>query len=245
MRGNENLEITSNPEVEQARDFFVEQIARMTSLSTDALRKKTLRELLNWYKDAINADPTPEQFKSLMERLDGKNGQRNEGTEVAFKEFLSAKLPKEVVSRMVQRLHVRSIKDVPLKEIEKVHAEREELGIKMRLGFHVATNEYTDEVPVSAFESVTVANGQDIVVPPGNAHYSITEKGLYKEVLQRSGGALLYLIEGSTGDFTNSNQAYRDAHRPKGWISTARKLPIISKIELTPAVAEALGTETQ
>lgn len=163
--------------------------------------------------------------------------------ETNFKRFLAMKLPQELLGRLIQSERVNSEEDIPLEALERAHSIREKTRTRMILGYHVANNEYAGEVPQSKRESITIAAGEEIKVLAGNAHYSTSPRGLYKMPLQRDGKKFLYLVEGSSSDFSESNKSYTEAHRGRGWVSTARPLPIIFKTEIDNDLERELGLQ--
>lgn len=230
------------PELKMVREFFVDALSRfLPETAADALANKPTRDLFQLYKAMINSAPTYESFKTLTENMSAGIDYDSETAREHYREFLAKKTPKELIERQIKENHLEDAESIPLEKLESLHSLREEKNTRMFLGFHVANIEYEEEIPQSKTESVTVVDGKQIIVPRGNAHYSVSENGLYKDVFKRGGKAFLYFVEGSTSDFGKTSENYRTAHQSKGWINTARKIPILFKTKLTPDILASLS----
>lgn len=250
-------------QIKKLREFFVEHLP---VFSREKLEGKTLEELLTIYRKLTNAEPTPAGFIDWTRELDRESAEELEGrfqetlekdNKVAemWKKFLYLKLPREIIIKQEKEIEKRVEKEleknpdkkitqedyeIPLNQLQLIHEKRKDN--KMILGFHVANNNYeqSGKIPVSHKESITVSGGQEIHVRRGNSHYSI-KPTVYKDVFRRGSKVFLYLVEGSESDFGFLNQEYREQHIDKGWVTTARELPVIFKIELTPQLERELG----
>ena len=227
--------------IKKIRNFFVENLP---TLNREIVEKKSTKELLKFYQNIINSEPVRGNFERVAnEFFPEQQRLSDEEKDELFKKFLILKLPRELIKRQLETLKLEKEKEIPLERLEEIHKKREQANSRMLLGFHMANLDYErlGSVPTSKIPSVTQVGGKTIEIPPGFSHYSLG--GLYKEVFKRGGKIFLYFVEGSQSDFSSSTQKYTDAHKEKEWVVTARQLPIIFKVEMTPEIEKELGLE--
>jgi len=225
--------------IKKIRNFFVENLP---ILSREAAEKISAKELLKLYQNVINSEPVRENFERAI-HFSQQEKLSDEQKDKLFKKFLTLKLPRQLIKRWLEVLKLEKEEEIPLEKLEEIHKKREQANSRMLLGFHMANLDYegSEFVPASKIPSTTQIDGQTIEVPVGFSHYSL--KHLYKSVFKRGGKIFLYFVEGSQSDFSPSTQKYIDAHKEKGWVATARHLPIIFKVEIVPGIEKELGLE--
>lgn len=227
--------------IKKIRSFFIENLP---VLNREAAENKSTKELLKFYQDIINSEPTRENFeRTVSELLPEQEKLSEEEKKELFKKFLTIKLPEQLIKRHLEILKLEEEKEIPVEKLEEIHKKREQANSRMLLGFHTANLDYENSefIPASKISSTTQADGKTVEIPAGYSHYSLNH--LYKEVFKRGDETFLYFVEGSQSDFSPSIQKYTEAHEEKGWVATARQLPIIFKIKMSPEIEKELGLE--
>lgn len=253
---------------EKIRSFFVENLPIKNEIE---LASKSLGELLKIYQHFLEVEAAPDGFKiwsaqhdpALEEKLKQKPAEewvQDKDLSDLWRKFLHGKLPRAKIEREEKaiadkiaaeekinpsKIFYQKDFDIPLITLEQMHQKSKS---RLFLGLHVDNRDYQNrgEIPPSFTESNTDMAGQRITIPAGYAHYSVGTNKVYKKPFQSGQKVFLYLVEGSEADLqvSSSNlQSYRQIHRHRGWVATARPLPIIQQIELTPAIEKELGLE--
>jgi len=193
------------PEVSKAREFFIDQLSVFTDKKK--LQQASVQKLFKDYKNYINSDIVKESIKADKDK---------------YRKYLLYKLPKKIQKRN---------KEKSIEELEKIHNNRQEVGCKMILGFHVSdqnipeTETIKESYSESIFKNATLPRGA-YVQYSDDPHYlwNIPTPQRY-----------FYLVEGSEDDKKTTE---------KGWRARPVKeegLTILAKFYLTKELEDALN----